>query len=119
VAKDGHLISETYYANSSESQYEADSLAKTMTAQIVGVAVTQGLLDLDVPIQKYGVLPRCAGVSRGGPSYKRTPPSDRCAHIIHTLCPHVAPPFDCPHSGDAVPQRNSSSPCSEQCLENK
>jgi hypothetical protein len=35
VSLDGHLIHETYFRNRSETRYEADSLAKTMTAQIV------------------------------------------------------------------------------------
>ena len=36
-----------------------------MTAEIVGVLVAQGLLDLDRPIAEYGVTPRCAGSASG------------------------------------------------------
>ena len=46
---------ETYYANHSNTTYEVDSLSKTCTAQLAGIAVTQGLISLDVPIAKYGV----------------------------------------------------------------
>ena len=52
VVKDGELVHEQYYANHSSTTYETDSLAKTMVAQLVGVAVTKGLLDLDTPISQ-------------------------------------------------------------------
>lgn len=42
----------------SETLYESDSAGKTFTAALIGVAVQQGLLDIDVPIHKYGVQPR-------------------------------------------------------------
>jgi len=47
ITLDGHLISETYFANRSDTTYESDSLGKLMTAQIIGVAHAQGLIDLD------------------------------------------------------------------------
>ena len=56
VFKGGALIHETYYHNTSETLYETDSLAKTMIAQLVGVAVTRGYLDLDVPVVRVVLL---------------------------------------------------------------
>ena len=38
VVKDGAIIHESYYANTSESVYETDSMAKTFTAALLGVA---------------------------------------------------------------------------------
>ena len=58
IAKDGVIVSETYYKNTSESTYESDSLGKTITASLLGVAVQHGLLDLDTPLVQYGVRPR-------------------------------------------------------------
>ena len=49
------IVHETYYANTSATKYETDSLAKTAIAQLVGIAVTRGYLDLDTPIERYGV----------------------------------------------------------------
>jgi CubicO group peptidase (beta-lactamase class C family) len=58
VAKDGKLIHESYFANTSETKYETDSAGKMMTAALMGVAVQQGLLDIDKPIKQYGVKPK-------------------------------------------------------------
>ena len=55
VVKEGAIIHESYYANTSESVYETDSMAKTFTAALLGVAVQQGLVDIDKPIKEYGV----------------------------------------------------------------
>ena len=55
VAKDGVIVHESYFSNTSSSVYESDSLGKTITAALVGVAVQQGLVDIDTPIQHYGV----------------------------------------------------------------
>ena len=55
VVKGGEMVHESYFANASDTTYETDSLAKTMVSQLVGIAVTKGLADLDTPIQQYGV----------------------------------------------------------------
>jgi CubicO group peptidase (beta-lactamase class C family) len=96
VSLDGHLIHESYFRNRSETRYEADSLAKTMTAQIVGVAVAQGLIDLDKPLAEYGVEPRCPdddahAAERG---WDKTPINATCATLLKGLCPNFAPPWD-------------------------
>lgn len=44
--------------NSSESKFETDSVGKTMTAALMGTAVSQGKLDLDRPLHEYGVTAR-------------------------------------------------------------
>lgn len=41
-----------------EHRYETDSLGKTSTAALIGVAVQQGLVDIDRPIREYGVKPQ-------------------------------------------------------------
>ena len=92
VAVDGHLVGEYYFANSSETLYESDSLGKTMVAQIVGVAVTQGLIDLDRPLAAYGVVPRCAD---GNAAAASSPPvNETCARVLRAACSHYAPPWD-------------------------
>eukprot|EP01052_Picozoa_sp_SAG31_P030999 SAG31_NODE_3237_length_4508_cov_28.486278_3_plen_529_part_00 len=96
VSLDGHLIHESYFRNRSETRYEADSLAKTMTAQIVGVAVAQGLVDLDKPLAEYGVEPRCPdddarAAARG---WGKNPINATCAALLKQLCPSFAPPWD-------------------------
>ena len=57
VIKDGVIVHESYYSNTSSSVYESDSLGKTITAAMVSAAIEQGLVDLDVPIAQYGVTP--------------------------------------------------------------
>ena len=57
VIKDGYLIQESYFGNSSDSLYETDSLGKTVTAALFGSLVQEGLLDIDRPIHEYGVKP--------------------------------------------------------------
>ena len=95
-------------------RYEADSLAKTMTAQVVGVAVSQGLIDLDKPLLEYGVQPRCAGSGKAEPP--QPPPREQCVALLRRLCPHVAPPFDCVNGWSAWPRRPTTRACSQQCL---
>jgi CubicO group peptidase (beta-lactamase class C family) len=58
VAKDGKLVHESYFANTSETLYETDSAGKVMTAALMGVLVQKGLLDIDRPIKQYGVKPK-------------------------------------------------------------
>eukprot|EP01050_Picozoa_sp_SAG11_P019248 SAG11_NODE_3035_length_2748_cov_3.895432_4_plen_359_part_00 len=96
IAYEGHLIHETYFRNGSETRYEADSLAKTMTAQIVGVAVAQGLVDLDKPLAEYGVEPRCADGNAEEAAMERNygRPNASCAALLRRLCPSYAPPWD-------------------------
>ena len=96
MSVDGHLIQETYFRNRSETRYEADSLAKTMTAQIVGVAVSRGLIDLDKPLAEYGVQPRCAdGIQREKEMDQRYGrPNVTCNNLLRQLCPAYAPPWD-------------------------
>jgi CubicO group peptidase (beta-lactamase class C family) len=57
VIKDGYLIQESYFGNSSDSLYETDSLGKTVTAALFGSLVQEGLIDIDKPIHEYGVKP--------------------------------------------------------------
>ena len=38
VVKDGEIVHESYFANTSETVYESDSLGKTATAALFGVA---------------------------------------------------------------------------------
>lgn len=57
VIKDGYLIHESYFGNTSESLYETDSLGKTVTAALFGSAVQDGLIDIDKPLVEYGVKP--------------------------------------------------------------
>ena len=59
VVKDGVIVHESTFVNRSDTQYESDSLAKTATALVVGAAVEAGLFELDVPLARYGVRPRC------------------------------------------------------------
>jgi hypothetical protein len=59
VARNGKLVHETYWNSSKDDKYESDSLAKTGTAELIGVAVSRGLLDLDKPLAEYGVQPVC------------------------------------------------------------
>jgi len=71
VVKDGEIMHELYApGNSSETKFETDSVGKTMTAALMGTAVTQGKLDLDRPLREYGVKPRTgANWSVGGTDF--------------------------------------------------
>jgi len=111
VALNGHLIHETTYHNATQTLYEADSLAKTMTAQIVGVAHHKGLIDLDKPLAQYGVRPRCPTMSMNNAARAR------CEAVLRTACPRVAPPFDCRQKSDAMPKLPVSRQCTEGCLD--
>ena len=55
IVVDGELVLERYHANTSLSLYESDSMGKTAIAALIGVAVTKGLLDIDLPIHTLGV----------------------------------------------------------------
>jgi CubicO group peptidase (beta-lactamase class C family) len=57
VVKNGAIIHESYFANTSESVYETDSMAKTFTAALIGVAVERGDIDIDTPLREYSVVP--------------------------------------------------------------
>ena len=59
VVKDGVIVHETTFANTSNTTYESDSLAKTATALVVGAALHAGLFDLDTPLASYNVTPTC------------------------------------------------------------
>jgi hypothetical protein len=110
VAVDGHLIHESNYYNATQTLYEVDSLGKTMAAQVVGVAVTQGLIDLDKPLADYGVQPRC-------PTMTMEPRARAsCDAVLRPLCTAVAPPFDCRFKSDASPPTPISTQCTDGCL---
>ena len=68
VAKDGVIIHETYFSNTSESLYETDSLGKTSTAVLMGIPVHDGDIDIDTPIVQYGVKPQAIW-NASGPNY--------------------------------------------------
>lgn len=69
VVKDGVIVHESYFANTSESIYESDSLAKTFTAALVGVAVQQGLVDIDQPLADMPGMKPHANWSANGVDY--------------------------------------------------
>ena len=55
IIKQGIIISETYYSNSSETTYETDSAAKTMLGLLIGAVWTHSPWDLDAPLSTFGV----------------------------------------------------------------
>ena len=55
IIKQGIIISETYYSNSSETTYETDSAAKTMLGLLIGAVWTHRPWDLDAPLSTFGV----------------------------------------------------------------
>merc|ERR1740130_212893 len=58
VAKNGVLVlDDSYHFGAKHRPLELMSAAKTITAALMGVAVTRGLFDLDTPIRRYGVKP--------------------------------------------------------------
>lgn len=69
VVKDGVIMHEAVYANTTATVYESDSLGKTITASVVATAVEHGLVDLDTPIHTYGVAPGQANWSASGVDY--------------------------------------------------
>lgn len=69
----------------------------------------------DIVHRRYGVKPRCAG----GAGYSPPPVNATCAALLRTLCPHVAPPYDCNGWSDVYPPLNKSFACSAGCLQNK
>jgi len=68
VVKDGKMVHESYFVNSSKTRYRTQSLGKTMIATMFGTLVQQGLLDLDKPLEQYGV-PRNASWNLTGVDY--------------------------------------------------
>jgi CubicO group peptidase (beta-lactamase class C family) len=79
IVKDGVIVHETTIANSTNTTYESDSLAKTATSLVIGAAVQAGLIDLDTPLAAYGVPPTC---DSGPPDCWRAhcPPGVPCPH---------------------------------------
>eukprot|EP00040_Diaphanoeca_grandis_P039718 m.259895 g.259895 ORF g.259895 m.259895 type:complete len:615 (+) comp38863_c0_seq1:70-1914(+) len=69
VVKDGVIVHETYFSNTSASIYETDSLGKTATAALIGILVEDGLLDIDTPIREYGVPSNLAVWNASGVNY--------------------------------------------------
>lgn len=64
VVKNGMIVYESYDKGGGEdAAYEADSLAKTATALVVGAAIRAGFFDLDTPLAAYGLAPKCPGGS--------------------------------------------------------
>jgi CubicO group peptidase (beta-lactamase class C family) len=58
VVRDGVVVYDSYRAPLDNfSLIVVDSIGKTMTALIVGHAVSKGLLDIDKPLLSYGVQP--------------------------------------------------------------
>ena len=58
VVRNGVVVHESYRSGMDNSSLVLiDSIGKTMTALIVGHAVSLGLLDIDKPLQSYGVQP--------------------------------------------------------------
>ncbi|CAJ1385113.1 unnamed protein product [Effrenium voratum] len=58
VAHEGRLVYEHYVPGAGpEERIELDSAAKTVSALLIGVLVTQGKLDLDTPLRQYNVTP--------------------------------------------------------------
>jgi len=58
VAHEGRLVYEHYAPGAGPwEQIELDSAAKTVSALLIGVLVTQGKLDLDKPLAQYKVKP--------------------------------------------------------------
>lgn len=137
LAIEGHLLHEVYFHNASETRYEADSLAKTMIAQVVGVSVAKGLLDIDRPLADYGVQPRCLGWSASETRGTRrswrkrrqrrrhqkllaeTEVTPACGALLRKLCPDVAPPFDCAAETMDRPMLPGSAQCSDRCLRDR
>lgn len=58
VVKDGVLVHETYWKGNKDTTHTAYSVGKTFASSLVGVAVTQGKLDIDIPLAEYGVTPK-------------------------------------------------------------
>ena len=82
VVKDGVIIEEKYFGmNTSDSVYETDSLGKTSVAALFGVAVQQGLIDIDRPLAEYGVQPATSD-GGSGPQFEE-------GHSWGTFWPNV------------------------------
>eukprot|EP00039_Didymoeca_costata_P018836 m.335179 g.335179 ORF g.335179 m.335179 type:complete len:657 (+) comp17530_c0_seq1:36-2006(+) len=69
IVKNGYIVHEQYHHNNSETLYESDSMGKTATAAAIGVAVYQGLIDLDKPIIEYNLSSDMANWSATGVDY--------------------------------------------------
>ena len=58
VARRGKIIFEKYYNDNNEtSVFDIDAIGKTAISALVGIAVTKGTLDLDIPLSRYNVDP--------------------------------------------------------------
>jgi CubicO group peptidase (beta-lactamase class C family) len=57
VVKDGEIVQETTYTNSSITKYESDSAGKTIIAMLVGAVQHATHLDLDKPLASFGIKP--------------------------------------------------------------
>jgi len=58
VVKDGQLVIDSNYGfGQGERKIESMSSGKTISAAMVGVAIQQGLFDLNTPLAQYGVVP--------------------------------------------------------------
>ena len=67
VVKGGSIVHDQYFGkNTSSSKYRTQSLGKSMVATMIGTLVQKGLLDLDVPLQHYGVKPGEGGGGKEG-----------------------------------------------------
>ena len=71
VVRDGELIHESYpdARHTAQSMHRTQSLGKTIIASLFGVAVQQGLLDIDVPLWRYGVQTNLELWNRTGINY--------------------------------------------------
>ena len=74
VVKDGELVFEEYYGNvTKETKVTSDSMGKSFTTQVIGRAVTDGLVDLHKPIAAtYGVKPHGRWTPHFGPHANRS-----------------------------------------------
>ena len=68
VIKNGFLVHEEIFYNTSATKYRTQSAGKTMVAAMFGTLVQRGLLDLDRPLASYGV-PRNATWNLTGVDY--------------------------------------------------
>ncbi len=57
VVKDGEIVQESTYTNSSMTKYESDSAGKTIIAMLMGAVQYATGVDLDKPLASYGIQP--------------------------------------------------------------
>ena len=77
IAKDGVIVSETYYKNTSESTYESDSLGKTITASLLGVAVQPCSMGCSI-LTRHSCSTACDRVATGPSRARTTSPRSQC-----------------------------------------